>query len=70
MKNKLSPANCKDFEDVKKLECSGIGFNDQSIVVQPNHVVLTMGHTTIIIGMKRFRQFAEWYLEDQEIKQS
>ena len=61
----MKPADCKDQVDVSKLESSGIKHNDESISVTPNYGTLTMTHTTIIISMKRFRQFAEWYLEDQ-----
>jgi len=61
----MKPCNCKDAGDVKKLNENGIAFNDESIVVIPNYVVLKMGHTQIQIGMNRFKQFAEWYLTDQ-----
>ena len=65
---KLRPCDCKDSRDVSMLECSGISHNENSLVVEPNHVILTMGHTQIKIGMKQFKDFAEWYLEEQEIK--
>lgn len=56
------------MSDVGKLEEAGIGHNDQSILVQPNSVILTMGHTEVKIPMKRFKMFAEWFLEEQEIE--
>jgi len=68
MKTKIKPCDCNDIDTAKRLNEQGIGFNDQSIMVKPNIVILTMGHTTINIPMDRFKMFAEWYLEEQEIK--
>lgn len=68
IKRKLRPCDCKDAHDASMLETQGIKHNDEGISVMPNYVELTMGHTTIKIGMKRFKMFAEWYLEEQEIK--
>ena len=70
MKQKLKPCDCKDLHTESKLNEQGIGHNDQSIMVEPNVVVLTMGHTTVSIPMARFKMFAEWYLEAQEIDDS
>lgn len=67
MKRKLKPADCIDTRSVNKLKEQGIGHNDESISVQPNVVILTMGHTTVKIPMNRFRMFAEWYMEEQDI---
>jgi len=61
----LKPCDCKDLQDTKRLSEQGIGHNDESIVVIPNYVLLTMGHTTIKISMKRFEMFAKWYLTPQ-----
>lgn len=69
MRKTLRPCDCKDSVDTSKLEEQGIGHNDESITVLPNYVELKMGHTTVKIGMKRFKMFAEWYLEPQEIKE-
>ena len=68
MKNKMRPCDCPDIFTVNKLSEQGIGLNDNSIVVEPNVVILTMGHTTIRIPMSTFKLFAEWYLAEQEIK--
>ena len=65
---KLRPCDCKDQHTTKKLNEQGIGHNDQNIMLQPNVVILTMGHTTIRIPMNRFKMFAKWYLEEQEIE--
>lgn len=43
------------------------GYN-RTISVFHEKNMLTMGHTTILIGMEVFKQFAGWYLEEQEIK--
>ncbi len=66
---KLRPCDCKDMHTASKLNEQGIGHNDESITVEPNVVVLKMGHTTVNIPMDRFFMFAQWYLEEQEIKE-
>lgn len=68
MNKKLRPCDCKDQHTADSLNEQGIGVNDERITVQPNVVVLEMGRTTIRIPMQRFKMFAEWYLEAQEIK--
>lgn len=65
---KLRPSDCKDWADAKRLNEQGIGHNEDSITVEPNVVVLKMGHTTVRIPMSRFKMFATWYLKEQEIK--
>ena len=63
----MRPCDCKDAVSVQKnLTESGIRFNDDEILVQPNVVILSIGCVTIKIPMHRFKQFAEWYLLDQE----
>lgn len=65
--NKLRPCDCKDVLTANKLNEQGISQNGDSIVIKPSVVVLTMGHTTVRIPMSKFKLFAEWYLEEQEI---
>ena len=67
MKQKLKPCDCKDMFTASKLNTQGIGRNDQNIMIRPNYIILTMGHTTIKIPMLIFKMFAEWYLKEQEI---
>ncbi len=67
LKSKIRPCDCKDMLSVRKLNVQGIGHNEETIILQPNHVILTIGHTTIKISMTRFKMFAEWYLEEQEV---
>lgn len=57
-----------DIATAKTLNEQGIGHNDDSIMVEPNVVILKMGHTQVRIPMGRFKLFAEWYLQEQEIK--
>lgn len=68
MAKKLRPCDCQDMQTAEKLQEQGIGHNDESIRIEPSQVILTMGHTTIKMSMKRFKMFAEWYLEEQELK--
>lgn len=67
MEKKIRPCDCKDQATVNLLPEQGIGHNDESITVEPNSVVLRMGHTTVRISMARFKMFAEWYLGVQEL---
>jgi hypothetical protein len=67
MNKKLKPCDCKDILTANKLNEQGISQNGDSIVIEPSVVVLTMGHTTVRIPMSKFKLFAEWYLEEQEI---
>lgn len=64
---KIRPCDCKDIATASKLNEQGIAFNDDSISIKPNVVELKMGHTQIKIPMQRFKMFAQWYLEEQEI---
>lgn len=64
--NQLRPCDCKDMVDVFMLQEQCIGHNEDKIMIVPNYVLLTMGHTQIKIPMSRFKMFAEWYLKPQE----
>jgi len=68
IKKTLRPCDCKDKNDVNSLDTSGIVYNGNSLKVKPNLVILTMGHTEIKIPMRQFKNFAEWYLEEQEVE--
>ena len=68
MKEKIRPCDCKDQVTAKKLNEQGIGFNDDSITIEPSVVVIKMGHTSVRIPMSLFKKFSEWYLEPQEIQ--
>ena len=65
---KIKPADCKDITTANKLTEQGIARNEDSITVEPNVVILKMGHTSIRIPMSTFKLFSEWYLTEQDIK--
>ena len=67
MGKKLKPCDCEDMATASLLNEQGIGHNDESIVVEPNVVVLKMGHASIRISMQRFKIFAKWYLAEQDL---
>lgn len=67
-KKKLKPCDCKDPESIEQLNESGIGFNEDSITLDRNFVILQMSHTQVRIPTSRFKMFAEWYLNEQEIE--
>lgn len=66
MRNKLRPCDCIDISTAITLSEMGIGHNDDSIMLEPNVVILRMGHTQVRIPMARFKMFAEWYLAEQD----
>jgi len=68
MKKTLRPCDCICKSDAMKLNEQGIGYNNQSLSVEPNLVVMVIDSATIRIPMGLFRKFAQWYLEPQEIK--
>lgn len=63
----MRPCDCPDYATVQKLNEQGLRFNEWGIMVSPNSVIIENGTTTMRIPMRRFKAFAEWYLEDQEI---
>lgn len=68
MTKKLKPCDCHSFAEEQKLNEVGIGHNDEFIRLDAGRVRLEMGNTTINISCKRFKMFAEWYLEEQELE--
>lgn len=63
----MKPCDCKSINDtIRYLNEAGISFNENSLIVLPCRVELTIGRTTTKIPMHLFRLFAEWYLEDQQ----
>jgi hypothetical protein len=64
----MKPCDCKDVVDVDKLQVQGVSFNDDSLEVVPGCVYITIGPARLRIAQRRFRQFAEWFLEDQQEK--
>lgn len=66
-KTTLRPCDCICKSDALKLEEQGIGYNNQTLSVEPNLVVLSIDSATIRIPMGLFRKFAEWYLKPQDV---
>lgn len=63
----MKPCNCKSIEEAKQLNEQGIRFNNNSLTVIPNNVILKLENTIEIkINMKLFKRFAEWYLKEQK----
>jgi|APSaa5957512622_1039677.scaffolds.fasta_scaffold725911_1 hypothetical protein len=54
------------IEDVDSLYEQGIGFNNYKITIDSTGVLLDIDpHVRIKIPHKKFKAFAEWYLEKQ-----
>lgn len=64
---KLRPCDCKDIATANRLNEQGINHNDDTLMIYPNSVIMTLENTTVRIPMKIFKMFSEWYLEEQEI---
>lgn len=62
----MRPCDCKDLQDVKKLDHSGIKHNDIGIEVHPGSVIIERGPATLRIPQSHFERMARWYLEDQD----
>lgn len=62
----MRPCDCRDQQDLQKLNETGIGFNDESIEAHSNSVVLNSGSCSMRISKLHFKLFAKWYLEDQD----
>lgn len=63
----MRPCDCKDCFTARKLNEQGLKFNEWSITVMPNSVIIENSTTTMRIPMNRFKEFSEWYLEDQKL---
>lgn len=65
----MRPCDCKSQEEAKRyLNEQGLVINNDSICVQPNYVLLILGHTQVKISMRTFKLFSEWYLTYQDKK--
>lgn len=63
----MKPCDCIDLSTAKKLNEQGLRFNEWSIFIIPNSVIISNSTTELKIPMNRFRSFASWYLEDQTL---
>jgi ribonucleotide reductase alpha subunit len=66
---KLTPCECKDNVNVRRLNEQGIGHNEYSLEVHPNRVILRTNDAELRIPQNIFEKFARWYLEPQELKE-
>jgi len=64
----LRPCDCKDQAEAHLLQEQGIKHNDEGITINPNYVLIEVGSVTLKVSMQRFKQWAEWYLEPQDIE--
>ena len=64
----MKPCDCYDSVTAEELNEQGIGHNEWNILVKPLGVLISNNITELRIPQKRFKQFAQWYLEDQQGK--
>ena len=63
----MKPCDCKSMSDIEQLEEHRLKYNNESISVYSDCVLLGITpHVTIRLIRKNFKRFAEWYLTDQE----
>ena len=61
----MRPCDCKCTVDSAQLDHQGIASNCEGIMVIGNQVEIKIDRTKVMISVYRFRQWAEWFLEDQ-----
>ncbi len=61
----MKPCDCDQEVKVNKLQEQGLCYNGEIIIVDSAGVKIQIGVCTMKIHHKRFKQFAEWYLENQ-----
>lgn len=61
----MKPCDCKDAQDLKRLNEQGISINNNRLMVEPNYVKIQLGNCSFQISQSLFEKFARWYLEDQ-----
>ena len=65
----MKPCDCQTVPEVRSLQEQGIKINDEDILILDSaQVQLTIGNCKLTINRRRFKQFAEWYLTEQEIR--
>ena len=64
----IKPCDCIDQSRCDMLNEQGIGIGDNQILVEGGGVFIKNSTTTLRIPLKHFKRFAEWFLEEQEIK--
>lgn len=61
----MRPCDCKDQQDLNKLDHNVLVFNERSIEAQSNCVIIKNGSCSMRLSKNDFKRFAEWYLQDQ-----
>jgi len=62
----MRPCDVRSLEDYDNLPEQGLGFNQHKITIDSTGVFLDIDpHVRIKIPHRKFKRFAEWYLEDQ-----
>jgi len=61
----MKPCDCKNMQDLFDLDVTAVGYNNDSITVRANGVMLEIGPCKLKISHTLFKRFAEWYLEEQ-----
>ncbi len=67
-KTTLRPCDVTIFIRPELLYTQGTGINGDSIRVTHGYVELELGNTTLKINHKLFKDFSEWYLEEQQVE--
>lgn len=62
----MKPCDCNSIEEANKLNEQGIAFNDVSIEVIPNQVIINQGRCQLKMWQDHFKRLAQWYLTAQE----
>ena len=61
------PCDCRDLYTIEKeLYVNGMSINENSITIKGGPVIIEIGPCTVKIPFNHFKQFAEWFLEDQK----
>lgn len=61
----MRPCDCYDSVTAGKLNEQGMMRNEWFIIVKPLSVLIGNNIIEFKIPQKRFKEFAEWYLKDQ-----
>lgn len=64
----IRPCDCTDEAKAEQLDHRGIKHNDQGISVEFGKVKIEIGTMTVTVPVNRFKQWSEWFLVEQIIK--
>lgn len=66
----MRPCDCETYQELDELREQGLAFNQRSIMVRLNHVILENGPGSLKLSKNDFKNFAQWYLTDQDEKEN